>query len=85
MIPRQLWEKALNVIETKEKIQINSDMKEAFKKLYNYTSDSNGIRHSLTDQNRQPNFDDAKFMLVSCSAFVNYLVSKANKARISLM
>lgn len=25
-------------------------------------------------------FEDAKFMLVSCSAFVNYLVAKAAKA-----
>jgi hypothetical protein len=25
-------------------------------------------------------FDDAKFMLVSCSAFVNYLAAKSSKA-----
>jgi len=29
-------------------------------------------------------FEDAKFMLVSCSAFVNYLISKASKAGIKI-
>lgn len=52
---------------------------EAIKKMYAYTSDEDGIRHSLFDE---PNigFEDAKFMLVACSAFVNYLVAKAEKA-----
>ena len=76
--------KALNKIEEQGKIKINSDMKDAFKKLYHYTSDSGGIRHSLTDGKTPPDFDDAKFMLVSCSAFVNYLVSKASKSGINL-
>ena len=46
--------------------------------LYGYTSDSGGIRHALLDE---PNLDfvDAKFMLVACSAFVNYLIGKAPK------
>jgi hypothetical protein len=46
--------------------------------LYGYTSDTHGIRHALKDDS-QPNAEDAKFMLVSCSAFVNYLVEKAQK------
>ena len=51
----------------------------AFINMYGYTSDADGIRHALLDE---PNlsFEDAKFMLVSCSAFVNYLVAKATKA-----
>jgi len=46
--------------------------------LYGYTSDSGGIRHALLDE---PNLDfvDAKFMLVACSAFVNYLIGKELK------
>ena len=77
--------KALNKIEEQGKIKINPDMKDAFKKLYHYTSDSGGIRHSLADGKTPPDFDDAKFMLVSCSAFVNYLVSKADKSGINLV
>lgn len=44
--------------------------------LYGYTSDSGGIRHALLDE---PNLDfvDAKFMLVACSAFVNFLIGKS--------
>ena len=76
--------RALNKIEEQGKIEINPDMKDAFKTLYRYTSDSGGIRHSLTDEKTPPSFDDAKFMLVSCSAFVNYLVSKADKSGINL-
>ncbi|MGQ9708742.1 MAG: AbiJ-NTD4 domain-containing protein, partial [bacterium] len=34
----------------------------------------------------EPNlsFEDAKFMLVSCSAFINYLITKAAKAGIKI-
>jgi len=46
--------------------------------LYGYTSDSGGIRHALSDEDVTPTFEDAKFMLVSCSAFINYLKAKMN-------
>ncbi len=48
-------------------------LKEAFSKLYGYTSDEGGIRHALLDDSRQVTFEEAKFMLVACSAFVNYV------------
>lgn len=72
---------ALNAVEKKTKL--HPVLKEAFQKLYGYTSDAQGIRHGLMDE---PTLDveDAKFMLVSCSAFVNYLVVKAQKAGIKL-
>lgn len=75
--------KALDKIEKEGNIEINPKLKEAFKHLYWYTSDAEGIRHALLDE---PNlsFEDAKFMLVSCSAFVNYLIVKAEKAGIDL-
>jgi hypothetical protein len=68
---------ALKVLEGK--IALHGALKEGFKKLDGYTSDDQGIRHALMDE---PNLDseDAMFMLVSCSAFVNYLVAKASKA-----
>lgn len=52
---------------------IPPSLKNAFKTLYGYTSDADGIRHALIEQ---PNstFSEAKFMLVACSAFVNYLL-----------
>ena len=58
-----------------EKIEIHPALKKAFNNLYGYTSDSGGIRHaSLSESNLK--FEDAKFMLVSCSAFTNYLIAK---------
>jgi len=47
-------------------------MSRAFNQLYGYTSDASGIRHSLTDVTAI-SYADAKFMLVTCSAFVSYL------------
>ena len=46
-------------------------------------NDSSGIRHALMDESTC-DFDDAKFMLVSSSAFINYLISKAQKAGIEI-
>ena len=68
---------ALKKIENK--VSLHSAFKSAFSNLYGYTSDAEGIRHALLDE---PNlsFEDAKFMLVSCSAFINYLIGKASKA-----
>ncbi len=46
-------------------------------KLYVYTNDPNtGIRHALMDDKEVPSFEEAKFMLVTCSAFVNYIQGK---------
>jgi AbiJ N-terminal domain 4 len=56
---------------------------EAFTKLYGYTSDAHGIRHALMEEDTLE-FEDAKFMLVSCAAFVNYLVAKAGRAGATL-
>ncbi len=72
---------ALKII--KDKIEIHTSLRQSFIKLYGYTSDAEGIRHALLDE---PNldFEDAKFMLVSCSAFINYLKVKSSKAGIEL-
>jgi hypothetical protein len=45
----------------------------ALSKLYGYTSDEGGIRHSLTDEVTAPTQAEAQFMLVACSAFINLL------------
>lgn len=75
---------ALNIIEEKGNIELHGALKRAFSSLYGYTSDAEGIRHSLLEEKITLNSEDAKFMLVSCSAFVNYLVVKASKAGIKL-
>ncbi|ACI21649.1 AbiJ-NTD4 domain-containing protein [Thermodesulfovibrio yellowstonii] len=66
-----------------DKLPLHSALKKAFDNLYGYTSNAEGIRHALLNE---PNlsFEDAKFMLVSCSAFINYLINKAQKAGIKI-
>ena len=44
------------------------------------TSDSDGIRHGGIDFTNAP-AEDAKYMLVSCSAFINYLIEKQSKIK----
>jgi hypothetical protein len=59
-------------------ITIHPALKQGFLKLYGYTSDADGIRHSLSEESNA-GFDEAKYMLVVCSAFTNYLMSKDAK------
>ena len=59
-------------------VVIHGAMRTAFSQLYGYTSDSDGIRHGGLDFKNAPS-EDAKYMLVSCSAFINYLIEKYSK------
>lgn len=63
---------ALKKLEN-EGIYIHPSMKSAFEKLYGYTSDAQGIRHAGELGGQAATFEEAKFMLVTCSAFINYL------------
>lgn len=66
---------ALDELENRGVLSLHKAEKKAYQQLYGYTSDANGIRHALLEESNL-DFDDAKFMLVSCSAFCNYLISK---------
>ncbi len=61
---------ALKVLEKKGKL--HPALKRAWEKLYGYTCDEGGIRHAMVEE---PNIDfaTAKYMVVSCAAFVNFL------------
>ncbi len=54
-------------------------LKEAFSKMYGYTSDGGGIRHGGIDI-ASVSCEEAKYLLVACSAFVNYLKGISAKA-----
>lgn len=62
-------------------IHIHTALKEAFKKIYGYASDEKGIRHAGAIENGAKR-EDAIYMLVSCSAFVNYLIAKYEDKKI---
>ena len=51
--------------------------KEALLKLYGYTSNEEGIRHSLIDEGQaNVGMDEAIFMLGACASFSSYLLRK---------
>ncbi len=62
---------ALKVLEKKH--SLHPSLKEGFNKIYGYTSDEAGIRHALIDKESVVDESDALLMLVTCSAFCNYL------------
>lgn len=78
-------EAAAKVVSGKEKATLNDALtvlgkngklhgalQKGYSSLYAYTNDANGIRHALMDE---PNLTsaDAKYFLLSCVSFVNYL------------
>lgn len=75
--------RALREIERDGRFEFHPYFKEAIQKLYSWTSDADGIRHALTDTSTV-DLAHARFMLVVCSAFVNYLLDEVEKQGIEL-
>ncbi|HKK12714.1 MAG TPA: hypothetical protein VJ945_07765 [Flavobacteriaceae bacterium] len=73
--------KALKLL--KNKLPIHGALEQGFIKIYGYTSDGEGIRHAMLDESNLDQ-EDALFMLISCSSFVNYLTTKVTKAGLEL-
>lgn len=61
------------------KVEIHPALRGALKQLYGYTSDEAGIRHAILEQ-ASIGFAEAKFMLVVCAAFVNFIADKQRQA-----
>jgi AbiJ N-terminal domain 4 len=74
---------ALRQLDSKLGGTMHPALRAAFNSIYGYTSDAQGIRHALLGKS-DLDVEDAMFMLVACSAFINYLVVKADKAGIQL-
>ncbi|WOK08211.1 hypothetical protein RT717_06125 [Imperialibacter roseus] len=72
--------KALSKLEQNQKI--SPELKAGFEKLYAFTNGKNGIRHALMDD-ESIEIEDARFFLISCSAFTNYLIQKASRSGIT--
>ncbi len=62
--------------ELERRKKLHPALKNAFSALYGYTSDADGIRHALLDENNLTKAD-ARFMLICCSAFINYSLDSA--------
>jgi len=57
-------------------LDLNKQFKTSMINLYGWTCKEDGIRHGYTGEELKTSFEEAKYMLVSCSAFVNYLIAK---------
>lgn len=68
---------ALKVLEKKH--ALHPALKTAFQSLYGYTNDADGIRHSLIDDGRKLTNADARFMLITCSAFINFAIDSTKE------
>ena len=81
--PNATLGEAVSIISRSGAVSFHPAFADALKKLYGWTNDEDGIRHSLMDESSLSQ-EEALFMLVSCSAFTNYLIVKADKAGIPL-
>ncbi len=55
----------------------HSALRQAFEKLYGYTSDEQGLRHALLDRDAADvGLDEAVFMYGACASFAAYLTQK---------
>lgn len=70
---------ALKSLEDKG-IKLHEALKKSFSSLYGYTSDEGGIRHAEGLFESNVTFEEAKYMLVCCCAFVNYLIAEYGKS-----
>lgn len=68
---KPLLPEALKVLEKQR--DLHPALRLAFDKLYGYSSDEGGVRHALTEEEARVGFEEGKFMLTACTAFVNYL------------
>lgn len=62
---------------------LHGALKKSFSALYGYTNDADGIRHAMLDE-ASLTFTDAKYMLIVCTAFINYILGKAADLDLSL-
>lgn len=67
--------------ELGKKVPLHGAFRSGLLSLYGYTSDEGGIRHAML-QEPSLGYDEAKYMAVACSAFVNFLAAKAQAAGI---
>ena len=76
---RETLGKALDKLK-RSGIDIPESLENGFDKIYGYTNSEDGIRHAMMEI---PNLceEDARFMLVACSAFTNFLLVKYEKTK----
>lgn len=67
---------ALNRCMNHLPFEIDKNLKNGMINIYSWTSAADGIRHGVTGNEIKSSFAEAKYMLATCSAFINYLIDK---------
>ena len=67
-------EKPLNAMT--QSLHLHQSFKDGLDKLYTWTSKDGGIRHGISGTPLTQDENTARFMLVVCSSFVNYIISR---------
>lgn len=68
---------------TDKGLKFHPALEKAWGSLYGYTSDEDGIRHAMLEESTLT-LADAKYFLVSCGAFITYLIQLARDAGLAL-
>jgi hypothetical protein len=66
---------------TDKGVTIHPALEQAWNKMYGWTSDADGIRHAAIEESESSQAM-AKYMLVTCSAFVVYLIETGHKSEL---
>lgn len=75
--PKASLEDGLNHLKKNGKLPAHQALHGGWTKLYGYTSNAGGIRHALiADQDPGLGIDEARYFLLSCTSFTNYLKTK---------
>ena len=64
-----------------KKLRVHNQLEQAWKNMYNWTSDEDGVRHGIKEAPKV-GMAEARYMVVACSAFVNYLAVKSTEENI---
>jgi hypothetical protein len=76
--------KALNSLESNG-VKIDEQLKNGYEKIYAFTNNKqSGIRHAIIDEHNEPDFDDAKYILLLSSSMINYLVGKCKSQNVKI-
>ncbi|MCC6549518.1 MAG: hypothetical protein IT279_05555 [Ignavibacteriaceae bacterium] len=59
-----------------KKVEMHQTLRDAIEKLYSFTNDQSGVRHSLKEGEKDVQIEDARFILIVCSAIINFLKDK---------
>ena len=70
----------VGIVKGIRKLGIRPQLEQAWINMYNWTSDEDGVRHGAKDM-PQVGLAEARYMVVACSAFVNYLIARESDRR----